>query len=560
NPNSALNPNESGYIVERAKATPTSFSKVFTSAANVTSWASTGLSTGTAYYYRARAYGTVNGQTVYSDYSPIASATTQSSLYPNPARSLTATAGSPTQITLKWSDGSSNEAGNRVERAASSTGPWAQIGTTAPNAISYTDSGLTPSTAYSYRVITYNSTGDAPPSNVATGTTKPDSTPPTVSISSPASGSTYSVAQTVEIRATASDNVGVSRVDFFDGGVLKGSATASPYSYFWSITAADNGPHSWTAKAYDSSNSAVSSAVSLTVNISASDTTAPTSSLSINGGAAYTRSTAVTLTLTAADAVGVTAYYLSTSATPPAATATGWTPVSSTTSYTGSLGYSLSAGDGTKTLYAWYKDAAGNVSATTSTSILLDQTAPTNGSVIPTAGNAQVTLSWSGFTDTGSGLATTNPYTVVFATGAVPTSCASGTQIFSGATASFTHTGLTNGTTYFYRLCATDKAGNASSGATTSAAPQAGAALPTGSLAINWNAAYTKSTNVALSLSALDSGGVIAYFISTSSTPPAASALGWVGVPSETNFGVTLAYTLSSGDGTKTLYAWYKDV
>ena len=34
NPNSPLNPNESGYIVERAKATPTSFTKVFTSAAD----------------------------------------------------------------------------------------------------------------------------------------------------------------------------------------------------------------------------------------------------------------------------------------------------------------------------------------------------------------------------------------------------------------------------------------------------------------------------------------------------------------------------------------------
>ena len=132
NPNSPLNPDESGYIVERATATPTSFSKVFTSAANVTSWASTGLSTGTLYYYRVRAYGVVNGQTVYSDYSPMASATTQSSLYPNPARSLAATALSPTQITLKWSDGSNNEAGNKLQRATSSTGPTASASATFP--------------------------------------------------------------------------------------------------------------------------------------------------------------------------------------------------------------------------------------------------------------------------------------------------------------------------------------------------------------------------------------------------------------------------------------------
>src|SRR5438093_3111022 len=156
NPNAPLNPNESGYIVERAKATPTSFTKVFTSAANVTGWASTGLSTGTVYYYRVRAYGVVNGQTVYSDYSPMASATTQSSLYPNPARRLAGTALSPTQITLKWSDRSSNEAGYELERAASSSGPWSQIATLGPSQVRYPDSCLTTSTVYYYRVIACN--------------------------------------------------------------------------------------------------------------------------------------------------------------------------------------------------------------------------------------------------------------------------------------------------------------------------------------------------------------------------------------------------------------------
>src|SRR5205814_4215158 len=119
-----------------------------------------------------------------------------------------------------------------------------------------------------------------------------------------------------------------------------------------------------------------------------------------------------------------------------------------------------SSGDGSKTLYAWYKDAAGNVSTIAAASILLDQTAPTNGTLTPTAASTQITLNWSGFTDAGSGLATTTPYKLVYATGAVPTSCASGTQIFLGAAASFIHSGLTNGTTYFYRLCATDNAGN----------------------------------------------------------------------------------------------------
>ena len=71
---------------------------------------------------------------------------------------------------------------------------------------------------------------------------------------------------------------------------------------------------------------------------------------------------AVTLGLSASDGVGVTGYYLSTSATVPSATAAGWVAVGATRSYTGSVAYTLSSGDGAKVVYAWYKDAARNVS------------------------------------------------------------------------------------------------------------------------------------------------------------------------------------------------------
>ncbi|MFO0795693.1 MAG: hypothetical protein U0586_16710, partial [Candidatus Brocadiaceae bacterium] len=90
------------------------------------------------------------------------------------------------------------------------------------------------------------------------------------------------------------------------------------------------------------------------------DTTAPNCSISINSNATYTNSTTVTLALSATDNVGVTGYYLSTSATTPLASASGWTSVTSTTNYTGNVSYTLSSGDGIKTIYAWYKDAVGN--------------------------------------------------------------------------------------------------------------------------------------------------------------------------------------------------------
>ena len=224
-----------------------------------------------------------------------------------------------------------------------------------------------------------------------------------------------------------------------------------------------------------------STATAVTTVSAPAGTTPPTGSLSINNNAPYTGSTAVTLTLSAADEVGVTAYYVSTSATTPGATAPGWTAVPSTLNYLGSLGYTLGSGNGTKTLYAWYKDAAGNVSTTASASILLDQTPPTNGTLTASPGNAQVTLNWSGFADSGSGLAASAPYKLVFSASGSPfVSCTADAFAYSGSSTTFTHTGLMNGVTYYYRLCASDTAGNVSVGATASAMPQAVvSAMPT---------------------------------------------------------------------------------
>src|SRR3990167_6091184 len=121
--------------------------------------------------------------------------------------------------------------------------------------------------------------------------------------------------------------------------------------------------------------------------------TVPGGSLSINSGAAYTKSTSVTLNLSATDNVGVTGYYLSTSSTTPSATATGWTSVTSTASFGASVSYTLSSGDGSKTVYAWYKDSSGNVSATTNDSITLDTTAPAITITTPTSNSTYSTTS-----------------------------------------------------------------------------------------------------------------------------------------------------------------------
>ncbi|MCP3166420.1 Ig-like domain-containing protein [Myxococcus qinghaiensis] len=87
---------------------------------------------------------------------------------------------------------------------------------------------------------------------------------PTVALTAPAPGSF--LRGTVTLTADASDDVGVSRVDFFDGATLIGSATQAPFSVSWNTTTVVSGTHPLTAQAFDvEDNSATSSAVSVLV-------------------------------------------------------------------------------------------------------------------------------------------------------------------------------------------------------------------------------------------------------------------------------------------------------
>ena len=97
------------------------------------------------------------------------------------------------------------------------------------------------------------------------------------------------------------------------------------------------------------------------------DTTPPTGTITIDGGAALTNTTAVTLTLAATDDSGTVSQMQCsndnvTYSTPePYATTKSWT---------------LTSGEGTKTVYAKFQDPAGSWSSAVSDTIILDTTAP----------------------------------------------------------------------------------------------------------------------------------------------------------------------------------------
>ncbi|MCJ7628002.1 MAG: fibronectin type III domain-containing protein, partial [Longimicrobiales bacterium] len=74
-------------------------------------------------------------------------------------------------IGLTWTDASDNETRFAVERAKGSENSWSQVGTPAPNATTFADTGLTPNTTYHYRVQACNETGCSNVSAEAEATT-----------------------------------------------------------------------------------------------------------------------------------------------------------------------------------------------------------------------------------------------------------------------------------------------------------------------------------------------------------------------------------------------------
>jgi hypothetical protein len=88
----------------------------------------------------------------------------------------------------------------------------------------------------------YSGTNAKPTSFAINGTTCAGANrAPTVSLTSPASGSSFTAGANIPLAATAADPDGtVAKVDFFAGSTLVGTDTSSPYAATWSNVAAGN--------------------------------------------------------------------------------------------------------------------------------------------------------------------------------------------------------------------------------------------------------------------------------------------------------------------------------
>jgi len=284
----------------------------------------------------------------------------------------------------------------------------------------------------------------------------------------------------------------------------------------------------------------ISESASATTTITLADVTKPVVTAFTVASTASTLIVPVA-TLAATDNVGVTGYLVTESAAAPAPSASGWSAIAPT-SYT--VTAAIPAGVPTaKTIYAWSRDASGNVSlsATAITTITItDVTKPQVSFTMPSTAatlTVPVTVSATDNDIVTGYLITENPTT--------PSAAAVGWRATPPASYSF---GVQSSYTLY--AWAKDASGNVSESAT--------ATITITDVAKPQISAFTMQSPAAtlnvpvLTFSATDNDTVAGYLITEYATPaPSASAVGWGATPPAT-------YRIGA-QGTYTLYAWAKD-
>jgi hypothetical protein len=216
--------------------------------------------------------------------------------------------------------------------------------------------------SHTLTAVARDAAGNTTTSTGVTVTVSNDATPPTISLTAPAAGTTVS-GTTVAVTATASDNVAVVGVQFkLDGVNLGAEDTASPYSVTWNSTTATTGSHTLTAVARDAAgNTTTSSGVTVTVS---NDATPPTISLTAPAAGTTVSGNAVAVTATASDNVAVVGVQFKLDGVNLGA--------EDTVSPYGLTWNSTTATTGSHTLTAVARDAAGNTTTSTGVTVTVN--------------------------------------------------------------------------------------------------------------------------------------------------------------------------------------------
>src|SRR4030042_811203 len=468
-----------------------------------TSTSDTGLSPSTPYCYRVSAYDAAGNGSAQSTQACATTQTPPDTAPPSVPTGLTATAVSTSQINLSWNASTDNVGvtGYMVYREGAFLKSVATTSTS--------DTGLSPSTPYCYRVSAYDAAGNGSAQSTqacATTQTPPDTAPPSVP-----TGLTATAVSTSQINLSwnaSTDNVGVTGYMVYrEGAFLKSVATTSTSDTGLSPST----PYCYRVSAYDAAgNGSAQSTQACATTQTPPDTAPPSVPTGLTATAVSTSQ--INLSWNAStDNVGVTGYmvyregaFLKSVAT----TSTSDTGLSPSTPYC----YRVSA-----------YDAAGNGSAQSTQACATTQTPPdTAPPSVPTGltatavSTSQINLSWNASTDN------------VGVTGYMV--YREGAFLKSVAATSTSDTGLSPSTEYCYKVSAYDAAGNGSAQstqacATTQTPPDtAPPSVPTGLTAtavstsqinLSWNAS---TDNVGVTGYMVYRGGAFLKSVATTST------------------------------------------
>jgi fibronectin type 3 domain-containing protein len=489
-----------GYAVQRcAGAGCINFAQVASLPGTATTYSDMSVSPSTTYDYQIVANDAAGNLSQPSNATSVTTpADTQA---PTAPTNLTATVASTTQINLSWTASTDNVGvtGYQIQRCQG-TGctTFAQVGTAPGTANAYSDSSLTASSSYTYQVVATDAAGNLSlPSNSSTAATTGPPAAPSALTATPASATQINLSWT----NNAINQTGFKIERSPDGTTFTqigtAGASSSTYSdpnlspltnYYYRVRATNaNG---------DSAYSNVANAATL------ADTTPPTAPTNLTANAAS--ASQINLSWTAsADNVGVTGYKIlrcqgagcTTFAQIAAPTGTGTTFGDTGLSPSTSYSYQVIA-----------NDAAGNASAPSNTATaatLAGPPAPPSGLTATATSATQINLSWTNNASTQTAFKVErSPDNVTF------------TQIATTAATVtvYSNSPLSPLTTYYYRVRATNGAGDSAYSNVASAATPADTTPPTAPM--NLAATPYSSSQINLSWTAsTDNVGVAGYQI-----------------------------------------------
>ena len=210
---------------------------------------------------------------------------------------LTVAAQGQSSVTLAWNPA----AGTNIAGYKLYCGVASRTYTTTNNVGNVTNatvSSLTSGTIYYFAATAVDTSGSESGYSTEVVYTIPVATAPTIVLSSPVSGASYTAPATTRCAASVTANGHtITQVQFYNGATLLGTVAAAPYSYSWNSVGA--GTYSLSAKAvYDSGSTVASTPANVTVTNVSLPSIALTAPVN---GASYTAPAALNL------AAGVTA-------------------------------------------------------------------------------------------------------------------------------------------------------------------------------------------------------------------------------------------------------------